>query len=136
MASANPDGPQGYVEDLASLAIRSNGLDEANLAWIKLSEVFPQAAEMKNWLVSHMVVSPPIEPEDVKELPKQDVLMLLDFAERRRNTDAAGVVLPIVVLEEFSSFRDESAGAAPDATRESDRDPVPVADPTADGVSV
>lgn len=136
MAAAYQDGAEGYVSDLAFRVVAGTDDEAKGKASAKLAEALKDGLELRDWLVSHMVVSPAIRPEDVTDLPDQDVEMLLEFAERKRNTDASGVKLPIMVLEEFARFRGGRDGAAGAASRESDRGDVPVADDGIDGAAV
>lgn len=56
------------------------------------------------FLVSVTVVSPAVTPEEVGELPFEDVEMLVEFATRVRETDATGAHIGGVEL--VSSFRE------------------------------
>ncbi len=100
MASAYPDGADGYMADLAVAAFR----DEAEI--VKVGKAVKDGLELRDWLVAHMLVSPEVTPDEVGSgmFPDADIEMLLEFAERKRCEDAAGVKLPIIVLEKFARF--------------------------------
>ena len=53
-----------------------------------------------------MMIDPPLTIEEVAsgEFPQADIEMLLAFAERRRNKDAKGVELPIVLIDQLAEF--------------------------------
>lgn len=108
MAAAYPDGAEGYMADLGLAAMR-----DPNEA-AKLKEALRQGLELRDWLVSQMLVDPALTPEEVGsgDYPQPDIDMLISFAERRTNVDAAGVKLPIQILEELAEFRPESSGDA------------------------
>lgn len=108
-AASYPDGAEGYVADLSVRA--SMGAENATE---KLKQAYEHAVLLGHWLVAHMLIAPEITPEDVPELPPLDVRMLLELGERKRNTDAEGVRLPIAMLEEYHRFLSEPAGAPSD----------------------
>lgn len=130
MAAGYPDGADGYFEDLSRVALR----DPSQMPTLRRS--IKEGLELRDWLVAHMLVEPSIDPEDVVGLPERDVAMLVDFAERRRNEDADGVRLPIVLLEEYARFRDGSGGRASDGVGEGVGAGVPGADGGSDGGDV
>lgn len=129
-SAAYPDGAEGYVADLAVSAYR----DPSEMP--KLAAAVKDGLELSDWLVSHMLVDPVVTPDEVSMFPPADIAMLLEFAERKRNTDAEGKVLPIVVLEDFARFPDGLGGAADVGVGGSDRDVVSVADSGFDGGDV
>lgn len=106
MAASYPDGTQGYLGDLAVSAIHDED------AAVKLKAALKDGLELHDWLISHMLVAPKLTAEEVGsgDFPQPDLEMLIEFAERRRDTDAAGTKLPIVVLETLATFRDGAAG--------------------------
>jgi hypothetical protein len=112
-AAAYPGGADGYMEDLAVRAVTGDTIDNA-----LLSKAIRDGLELRDWLVAYMLVEPTVEPEDVKDMPELDVEMLMEFAERKRDTDAKGVRLPIVMLEVFARFRDEPVVPADDPVGE------------------
>lgn len=130
MATAYIDGADGYMGDLAMRALT----DPEQMG--RVSKAVKEGLELRDWLVATMMVDPPLEPSDVADLPEADVKMLLEFAERKRNEDAKGVKLPIIVLEEFDRFRYEPGGGADDGPGGGDGAGVPGADTGADGVPV
>ncbi len=130
MASAYPDGADGYMGDLAVRATT----DQAEMS--KLKTTIKQGLELREWLVAHMLVEPEIDPEDVASLPPGDVSMLLEFAERKRDTDSVGVRLPIVMLEVYARFRDEQPGAPNDDSGGREDSGVPEIDDRLDGLPV
>lgn len=115
MAAAYPDGAEGYLADLGLAALQNPS--EA----VRLKKALREGIELRDWLVAEMLVDPKLAPDEVAsgDYPQADIDMLIEFAERRRDTDAAGVKLPIVVLEELATFRREPEG---------DQDPAPVGD--------
>ena len=130
MATAYVDGAEGYMGDLAMRALTDSTQME------RVSKAVQEGLELRDWLVATMLIEPRVEVEDVRELPEADVAMLLGFAERRRNEDAKGVRLPIVVLEEFDRFRDEPGSGPDDGPGGGDGAGVPVADAGVDGAPV
>jgi hypothetical protein len=134
ISAAFPGGADGYMETIAYRTVNAKP-DEREAAQAHLKETVKQGLELRDWLVSHMLVDPTVTPEEVAagDFPQADIDMLIEFAERRRNTDAAGKRLAIVVLEEFARFRDVVDG---DPDREPGRSDEPVvsgADAGADG---
>lgn len=49
-----------------------------------------EATDFMRWMVSVTVVDPQIVPEDVPEIPTEDLEMILEFALRQRDQDAIG----------------------------------------------
>ncbi len=107
LCAAHPDGPDGYMADLVMQAVVS----------AERSELVTQAIEdgmgLANVLVAEMLVEPEVTADEVAsgEFPELDVRMLLEFAERKRDTDAQGNRLPITVLSGWATFRGERPGA-------------------------
>lgn len=132
MSAAYPDGTDGYMADMAVGALRGD------VDTTKLAQAFKDGLELRDWLISEMLVDPAIDPADVAEglVPQGDIDMLIEFAERRRNSDHEGVRLPIAVLEEFDRFRNVEGGPTGDAAREGDGGDVPVAHTGADGADL
>ncbi len=125
LCAAHPDGPEGYMEDLLAIAIRQGRLEET------LERSIQDGLELSYHLISEMVVEPAVSVDDVRsgELPELDLRMLMQFAERKRNLDADGNRLPILLLDEWATFRGqharrESPAAGTSATDEP-RPPVP-----------
>jgi hypothetical protein len=104
MASAYPDGAEGYLADLGMSAMRNP--DEA----ARLKDALKEGLELRDWLVAEMLVDPRVDASEVGELPEADVTMLTEFAERRRDTDHAGVKLPIHVVAKLAGFREKPDG--------------------------
>lgn len=67
-------------------------------------DMFEKMDDFNNYLVSVTVVNPKITPEDVKDLPSEDIDMLVGFATRTRDMDAVGH--HIAGLETIKSFRE------------------------------
>lgn len=130
MTAAYPDGADGYMGDLATHAL----MDPEQMP--KLAKAVKDGLELQDWLISHMLVEPQVEPDDVKSLPEKDVEMLIQFAERKRDTDAKGVRLPIAMLEVYAQFRDERSGDEDDADRAGVGPHVSGVDAFIDGVPV
>lgn len=134
-SAAYPGGADAYMEDVALAASRSNGDPEAAN---RLKETVQRGLELRDWLIAEMLVDPKVTPEEVAagDFPDADIAMLLEFAERRRNTDAAGKRLPIVVLGDFARFRDDGVDRTDGEARGGDTDDVPGPDAGPDGGAV
>lgn len=128
MCAAHPEGAEGYMRDLVMAATVSTERNET------VSQAIEDGIALGHELVAEMLVEPQVTPEEVEagQFPELDVKMLLEFAERRRNVDAAGNRVPVIVLHEWATFRHEpeSNGSAA-ASREGEPEPgadVPDAD--------
>lgn len=121
MAAAYPDGAEGYMADLGLAAMRDP--EQA----VKLKSALKEGLELRDWLVSYMMIDPPVTPEELAsgDFPRVDIDMLVQFAERRRNTDAAGVKFAITILDDLAAFREQRAGEEDDAAVSSGEDPAP-----------
>jgi hypothetical protein len=113
LAGAHRDGVNGYMQDMVDTAVMRGGD-----AQVTIAGAINQGVELAHHLIAEMLVEPAVTPEDVASgmFHELDIRMLLEFAERRRNTDADGNVLPIVVLgpDEWATFRrvgDDAGGA-------------------------
>jgi hypothetical protein len=104
LASAHPDGPDGLMADLVFGATASTERNEV------LQKTIREGLELRQVLVAEMLVDPRVDPDEVESLPELDVNMLLEFAERRRNLDAKGNQLPILLVREWAPFRPERPG--------------------------
>lgn len=127
-AASYPDGASGYMSDMSVRAAMSDHPDAPE----KLAKAVADGIRLGHWLVAHMLVDPTIDADDVPDLPPMDVRMLLEFAERRRDTDALGVRLPIALLEEYERFLHQPGGAPPDGDGGGVDPDVPAAEPGAD----
>jgi len=99
--SSHPDGTDELMRELViTAALRGPGQDT-------IANVINAGHDLAHVLVAEMVVAPEITVEDVAGgvIPELDVRMLLEFAERMRNIDAAGNELPIVTMDEWATFR-------------------------------
>lgn len=77
------------------------------------AEHLGKLADFHKWLIPKMVVKPTITPEDVAELPYEDIEMLVEIAGRQRDTDAVGHQLGgLETTAEWRDFRDQLAGLA------------------------
>jgi hypothetical protein len=133
MASSYPDGVEGYLGDLGLSAMANPERDMP-----KLKRALKDGLELRDWLIAEMLVDPKLTAKEVAsgDYPPADLEMLLEFAERRRDTDHLGVKLPITVLEGLKGFPapavdDEAARAgangepaAPEPDRGADGDDV------------
>jgi hypothetical protein len=89
-----------FPNNLISIAINKITEDEVDESKIK------ELAEYHDFLVSHMLVKPEVAAEDVKDLPAQDVDMLIAIANRERDMDAVGHHLAgLETHEGFRKFR-------------------------------
>lgn len=111
LAAAHSDGAEGYIQDLVQTAIIRGEDASATIA-----ATIAQGVELSHYLVAEMLVEPEVTPEEVASgmFHELDIRMLLEFAERRRNVDHAGNVLPIMVLdlERWATFRYSSPDTA------------------------
>jgi hypothetical protein len=132
ICAAHPEGPDGYMADVAFRAIASGTFEET------MSEAISAGLEMSSWLLSEMLVEPSFTPEelDAGALSEPVTRMLLEFAERKRDTDAAGNKLPIITLEAMATFRPGPSGNESQADGEPDRPEPPGAVPEPDGSTV
>jgi hypothetical protein len=105
LAAAHPDGPDGLMADLVFGATASTERNEV------LQKTIREGLELRQVLVAEMLIEPQVDPDEVASLPELDVNMLLEFAERRRNLDAKGNQLPIMLVREWAPFRPERPGA-------------------------
>lgn len=106
LCAAHPEGAEGYMRDLVVTATVAAEREE------KITQAIEDGIALGHELVAEMLVEPSVTPEEVEagQFPELDVRMLLEFAERRRNVDAAGNELPIIVLREWATFRHEPQG--------------------------
>lgn len=109
LCAAHPDGPEGYMSELVTAAIVAGDRAERSAT---VTQAIADGMELGHWLVAEMLVEPKVTAEEVArgDFPELDVKMLLEFAERRRNVDAVGHRVPVVVLAEWARFRDELGG--------------------------
>jgi hypothetical protein len=76
-------------------------------------EMIEQQWDYSAFLVSKTVAEPAVTPEDVAELPTEDVEMLVEFATRQRDIDALYQHIGgLDKLESFRKFRSLSGGFA------------------------
>lgn len=106
LCAAHPDGPEGYMSELVTAAIVAGDRAERSAT---VTKAISDGMELGHVLIAEMLVEPKVTPEEVArgDFPELDVKMLLEFAERRRNTDALGHKVPVVILAEWARFRDE-----------------------------
>lgn len=131
LCAAHPSGADGYMADLVTHATIAGAKDE-------ILQAVEDGMDLGHILVSEMLVNPKVTPEEVAagDFPELDIRMLLEFAERRRNTDAAGNRLPILVVEQWATFRAEPNGATGIGDGGTDRLDVPATVPDADGATL
>jgi hypothetical protein len=106
LCAAHPQGAEGYLADLVTHAIVSR---DGSAPYV---EAIQSGVDLGHVLVAEMLVDPHVTADEVGagEFPEMDVRMLLEFAERRRNTDAVGNKVPVIVLSEWATFRDGPPG--------------------------
>jgi len=106
LAAGHPEGAAGYMQELVAEAIIRP--EHASL----VSQAIENGLDLEPHLVAEMLVEPKVTAEEVAagNFPSEDVRMLLEFGERRRNVDAEGVRLPIIVARDWARFRDEQPG--------------------------
>jgi hypothetical protein len=96
-----------------------------NLA--KLGELY----DLNMWLVSQMLVEPTLTADEVKQLPAEDLDVLIELALRERDTDARGRVLGVAPVAQFQEPGGVAAGGQVGAD-----DPVGLDVSAVDGVPV
>jgi hypothetical protein len=70
------------------------------------TEELRQSSDFVRWLVARTVIDPSIEPDEVPELPSEDVDMVLEFATRQRDLDALDQhIAGLHLVQDFSNFR-------------------------------
>ena len=68
-------------------------------------ELIASQVDFSRFLISKTGVEPAITPDDVASLPYEDQEMLMEFATRQRDIDAAGRHMAgVEVADEFSTF--------------------------------
>ena len=105
--TSHPEGSDELMRELViTAALRGPGQDT-------IANVISAGNDLRHILVASMIRDPEVTVKDVAEgrLPELDVRMLLEFAERMRNIDAAGNLLPITTMDEWATFRRKPAGA-------------------------
>jgi len=89
-----------FPNKLLPIAVKQIAADEVDEDKVK------DLAEYHRFLVSHMVIKPAVEEDDVPDLPSEDVDMLVAIANRERDMDAVGHHLSgLETDEEFRKFR-------------------------------
>jgi hypothetical protein len=130
LAVAHADGVDGYFQDLVQIALMRGGDAQATIAG-----AIQQGVELSHHLVAEMLIEPAVTAAEVASgmFHELDIRMLLEFAERRRNIDAAGQSLPIMVLdaERWARFRHGSGDDQGAANGAADRPDVPADVPDA-----
>lgn len=101
-------GAEGYMQDMVTHAMLDAEREQ------KVAQTIEHGIEIQHELVAEMLVEPKVTAEEVGrgDFPAMDIRMLLEFAERRRDTDAAGNRLPVIKLSDWAGFRDELNGSA------------------------
>jgi hypothetical protein len=105
--TSHPDGTDDLMRELViTAALRGPGQDT-------LASVIQAGRELVPHLVAEMLLEPSVTQEEVEAgvFPELDIRMLLEFAERLRNTDAQGNELAITTMDEWATFRREHRGA-------------------------
>lgn len=106
LCAGHPGGAEGYMQDVVVQAMLDVEREQRVLQTIE------QGLEIQNELVAEMLVEPKVTAAEVGrgDFPAMDIRMLLEFAERRRDTDAAGNRLPVIKLSDWAGFRGERNG--------------------------
>lgn len=132
LVAAHPRGADGYMEELVTTAIIAGERSET------ISRAIEQGMDLGHFLVAEMLVEPEVTSEEVADgdFHEFDIRMLLAFAERRLNVDAAGKKLPIIVLDEWATFRNQPASPTGAADGGANGDVDPGALPDADAGDV
>ena len=97
---------------LESGEIPNELVDIATAAQTTGSDPSPDAliefAKLQRHLIAKTVVRPEITPEDVTDLPPEDVEFLSDIANRRRDVDAVGnQIAGLDTVAKYANFRDK-----------------------------
>lgn len=107
LCAGHPAGPEGYMADLVMQAMIS--AERAEL----VEQAIEDGIRLQNILIAEMLVEPQVTADEVEagDFPEPDLRMLLEFAERKRDRDAAGNRLPVIMLADWATFRGELQGA-------------------------
>lgn len=107
LCAGHPGGAEGYMGDLVTHAMLDAEREQ------RVVQTIEQGLEIQSELVAEMLVSPKVTAAEVAsgEFPSMDIRMLVEFAERRRDTDAVGNRLPVIQLSDWAGFRGERNGA-------------------------
>lgn len=135
LMDAHEGGADGYMQDLVQTAVMRDADAQATIAGAVAT-----ARKLTHHLIAEMLVEPKVTAEEVAGgiFPELDMRMLVEFATRQRNVDAAGRRLPIIVPHEepwarFRFERDDAAGAG-DGAANGDAPGGPVPDGDGGGV--
>lgn len=70
-------------------------------------DVLEKLSKLQDFLISETVVKPEVKPEEVSELPYEDLTFLAELAHRRRDVDALGnQIAGLDKLDKYATFRD------------------------------
>jgi len=77
----------------------------------KEAELLRNFDDLQNRLIVEMLVEPKLTLDELHLVPQEDLEMLKEIAMRERNTDARGVILGVVPLDVFATFREAHEGS-------------------------
>jgi hypothetical protein len=114
------EGPDAAVPThLLSIALREV-IDQADAARTLVDQIkagqtdeavktVGELNELDRWIVTQTVVEPEVTLEDVEAglVPPEDMAMIAAIARRERFTDARGVTIGVVPLDDFAVFREK-----------------------------
>lgn len=70
-------------------------------------DVLGKLSKLQDFIVAETVVKPEIKPEEVADLPYEDLEFLAELAHRRRDVDALGnQIAGLDKLDKYATFRD------------------------------
>lgn len=71
-------------------------------------DVLEKLSKLQDFLVAETVFEPKITPEEVSDLPYEDLTFLAELAHRRRDVDALGnQIAGLDALDKYATFRDD-----------------------------
>jgi len=93
--------------ELVDLAVAMQGDDPPPVD----SDALTKLSELQSFLVSKTVVEPAITPDEVSDLPAEDLQFIIEIAYRQRDVDALGnQISGLDKLAKYATFRDVSYG--------------------------
>jgi hypothetical protein len=88
-------------------------VEDSQARWELAARLSGELLAMYTWLVAeHVLVEPKLTIGELEQLDERDLEWLIDVATRKTSTDARGVRLGVMSLEDVAVFREEHFCAA------------------------